>query len=65
MCRETLIYGAKYFLIPALKITKLFFLNPLERRIQKMYTFTCLTLFTFKLEPTEVEDAAKKANFEF
>ena len=39
--------------------------HPLERRIPKMYTFTYLTLFTSKLEPTEVQDAAKKPNFEF
>ena len=30
-----------------------------------MYTFTYLTLFTFKLKPIEVEDAAKKPNVEF
>ena len=30
-----------------------------------MYTFTYLTLFTFELEPTEVQDAAKKPNFGF
>ena len=30
-----------------------------------MYTFTYLTLFTFKLEPTEVQDAVKNPNFEF
>ena len=30
-----------------------------------MYTFIYLTLFTFKLEPTEVQDAAKKPNFYF
>ena len=30
-----------------------------------MYTFIYMTLFTFKLEPTEVQDAAKKPNFEF
>ena len=30
-----------------------------------MYTFTYMTLFTFKLEPNEVPDAAKKPNFEF
>ena len=30
-----------------------------------MYTFTYLTLFTFKSEPTEVQDAATKPNFEF
>ena len=67
MCRKTLIYGAEYFLISAPKITKpIFFkINPLERRFPKMHTFTYLTLFTFKLEPTEVQDAAKKANFEF
>ena len=30
-----------------------------------MYTFTYLTLFTFKLEATEAQDAAKKQNSEF
>ena len=30
-----------------------------------MYTFTYLTVFTFKLEPVQVQDAAKKPNFEF
>ena len=32
-----------------------------------MYTFTYLTLFTFKLEPTEFQDAAKSQilNFSF
>ena len=30
-----------------------------------MYTFTYLTLFTFELEPTEVQNAAKMLNFEF
>ena len=30
-----------------------------------MHTFTYLTLFTFKLEPTDIEDAAEKPNFEF
>ena len=35
------------------------------KRIPEMYTFTYLTLFTFKVEPTEVQDAAKKPNFEF
>ena len=30
-----------------------------------MYAFIYLTLFTFKLEPTEVQDSAKKPNFEF
>ena len=30
-----------------------------------MYTFTYLRLFTFKLEPTEVQDARKKPNLEF
>ena len=29
-----------------------------------MNTFTYLTLFTFKLEPTEVQDAAQEPNFE-
>ena len=67
MCSKTPIYGAEYFLIPAPKITKPIFknINPLERRIPKMYTFTYPTLFTFKLEPTDVQDAAKKPNFEF
>ena len=67
MCSETLIYGAEYFFILAPKIMKPIFKknNPFERRIPKMYTFTYLTLFTFKLEPTQVQDAAKKTNFEF
>ena len=30
-----------------------------------MYTFMYLTLFTFKLELTEVQNAAKMPNFEF
>ena len=30
-----------------------------------MYAVNYLTLLTFKLEPTEVQDAAKKRNFEF
>ena len=30
-----------------------------------MYTFTYLALFISKLEPTEVQDAAKQPNFEF
>ena len=30
-----------------------------------MCTFTYLSLFTFKLEPNEVQDAAKKPDFEF
>ena len=67
MCSKTLIYGAENFLISAPKITKPIFLkiNPLERWIPKMYTFTYMTLFNFKLEPTEVQDAAKMPNFEF
>ena len=67
MCSKTLIYGAEYFLIPAPKIRKPIFkkINLLERRIPKMYTFTYLTLSTFKLEPTEVQHAAKKPTFAF
>ena len=67
MCSKTLIYGAEYFLIPAPKITKPIFkkINPLERRIPKVYTSTYLTLFTFKLEPTEVQDAAKSQILNF
>ena len=49
---ETLIYGAECFLIPCNYSNQTnYFLNPLERRILKMYTFTQLTLFTSKLEP--------------
>ena len=46
MCNETLTYGAEYFLIPVPKIMKLIFekINPLEKMIPKMYTFTYLTL---------------------
>ena len=65
MCHETLIYGSEYFLLPAPTITKVFFVNLLEWKIPKMYTFTYLTLFTFKLEPTEVQDTVEKPNFEF
>ena len=67
MCSKTLIYGAEYFLIPAPKITKPIFkkINPLERRIPKVYTSTYLTFFTFKLEPTEVQDAAKSQILNF
>ena len=67
MCSKTLIYGAEYFLIPVPKIRKpiLKKINRLEKRIPKMYTFTYQTLFTFKLEPTKVQDAAKKPKFEF
>ena len=67
MCNKKQMYGAEYFLIPAPKIMKPIFkkINTLEKRIRKMYTFTYLTLFTFKLEPTEVQDAAKRPNFEF
>ena len=66
MCRETLIYGAEYFLLLAPTITKLIFLKILLKGgIPKLYTFTYLTILTFKLELTEVQDAAKKKpNFE-
>ena len=67
MCSKTLIYGAEYFLVPASKITKPVFrkINPLERRIPKRCTFTYLRLFAFKLEPTEVQDAAKSQILNF
>ena len=66
MCSETLIYGAKYFfwLAPP-TITKLFLKDPLEWKILKMYIFTHPTLFTFKLEPIELKNVAKKPNLEF
>ena len=46
MCNKKQMYGAEYFLIPALKIMKPIFkkINTLEKRIPKMYTFTYLTL---------------------
>ena len=47
--------------LPGPTITKLNFLKSSWR----MYTFTYLTLFTLKLEPTEVQDAAKKSNLDF
>ena len=53
------------FGLPALTIKKLNFLKSSGNEDSKMYTFTYLTLFNFKLEPTEVQDAAKKPNFEF
>ena len=53
------------FQLSAPTIKKCFFWIPLEKRIPKMYTFTYLTLFTFKLEPTEVQDAAKKPSLIF
>ena len=63
MCHETLIYGAEYFLTPYTynKKTKFFeiFVNGGFKNVYY------LTLFTFKQEPTEVQDAAKKPNFEF
>ena len=54
---------ANIFRLPAPTITKLNFLKSSGWRIPKMYIFTYLTFFTFKLEPTEVQDAVKKPNF--
>ena len=66
MCNETLMRGAKYFLIPAPKLMK-----PIKKKIllkrgfQTDVYFYLPDTFTFKLEPTEVQDAAKRPNFEF
>ena len=59
-------YGAEYFSIPAPEIMKPIFkkLILLKRGFQNVYFYLPDT-FTFKLEPTEVQDAAKRPNFEF
>ena len=68
MCNKKQVYGAEYFLIPAPKIMKPIFkkLILLKRGFQKCILLpTCTDTFSFKLEPTEVQDAAKRPNFEF
>ena len=65
MCRKKVINGAEYlFTSSTYNNQAKLFENTFERRIPKMYTFTYLTVFTFKSKPTEVQDTVKKPNFE-
>ena len=64
VCRGVAVVCCRLFLsLPGLTSIKLSFLNTLEKRIQKIYTFTYLRFFLFTLESIQSKNVAamKKA----